>query len=106
MGTSFQLPVIQSGPPANEGGDTAIDPVCGMKVAKAGAKYKLTHEGTEYFFCCQSCLSKFAANPRQYLSSEGAPAGGHSHHGAAHPGRPDAIYICPMHPEVRQVGPG
>ena len=104
MGTSFQLPVIQSGPPAD--GDSAIDPVCGMTVAKAGAKHKHSHAGTEYYFCCQSCANKFAANPRQYLHADGSAAGGHAHHGAAKPGRPDAIYVCPMHPEVREVGPG
>jgi Cu+-exporting ATPase len=103
MGTSFQLPVIQSGPPSD--GDSAIDPVCGMSVAKAGAKHKYSHDGTEYYFCCQACLNKFSANPKQYLG-EGKLAFGHAHHGADKPGRPDAIYICPMHPEVRQVGPG
>jgi Cu+-exporting ATPase len=105
MGTSFQLPVIQSGPP--EDGDSAIDPVCGMTVAKAGAKHRYSHDGTEYYFCCQSCLDKFAANPQQYLGGDGKLACGHAHHvGTSQPARPDAIYICPMHPEVRQVGPG
>jgi len=48
----------------------AIDPVCGMSVAKAGAAHVLAHEGTDYYFCCGGCLARFSADPKRYLQSE------------------------------------
>jgi Cu+-exporting ATPase len=82
----------------------AIDPVCGMTVTKATAKHTLTHEGTDYFFCNPKCKDKFQASPDTYLHKHDH---GHDHYGHAHaPVNPGAIYTCPMHPEVRQVGPG
>ena len=52
--------------------------------------------GRAYHFCCAGCRTKFAADPERYLGGKAASAGA----------APDAIYTCPMHPEVRQVGPG
>ena len=75
---------------------TATDPVCGMRVTIATARFKFIHAGREYFFCNPRCLDKFRANPGQYLAPEPAPA-------AVAAG---AIYTCPMHPEVRQDHPG
>jgi Cu+-exporting ATPase len=75
----------------------AIDPVCGMKVDPHTAKHRATHEGRPYYFCSAGCKAKFEANPGQYLVAETAKAA---------PARPDAIYTCPMHPEIRQRGPG
>lgn len=72
------------------------DPVCGMNVDPASAKHRMTHEGVEYYFCSAGCLTKFTADPDKYLAPKGdeppAPAG--------------TIYTCPMHPEVRNDGPG
>ncbi|HKX39491.1 MAG TPA: YHS domain-containing protein, partial [Burkholderiales bacterium] len=77
--------------------NTATDPVCGMKVDPHTAKHRATHEGRPYYFCAARCKTKFEANPEQYLAREKAkPA----------PAKPGAIYTCPMHPEVRQSGPG
>jgi len=76
----------------------AIDPVCGMKVKIEGAKNTTVHEGQTYYFCNPKCLQKFTADPVRYLKpEEAAPAA---------PVAPDAIFTCPMHPEIRQVGPG
>ena len=76
--------------------DTATDPVCGMKVTIATATNKAEHAGHTYYFCSQRCLAKFTAEPQRYLAAE--------------TGRSDAeagtIYTCPMHPEIRQEGPG
>src|SRR6266545_3763074 len=77
--------------------ETAIDPVCGMKVKIAGAKHTAIQGGRTYYFCSPRCLSKFTAEPARYLKPAEAkqpelPAG--------------TIYTCPMHPEIRQVGPG
>jgi P-type Cu+ transporter len=77
---------------------TATDPVCGMEVNPAKAPHRYAHAGREYFFCCTVCRGKFIANPEKYR--EGAPAT------AAEPPLPGAIYTCPMHPQIRQAGPG
>ncbi|WP_395708383.1 heavy metal translocating P-type ATPase [Reyranella sp.] len=76
---------------------TAIDPVCGMKVRIEGAKHTTTHGGQTYYFCNPRCLAKFTTEPDRYLKPSEAkepelPAG--------------TIYTCPMHPQIRQVGPG
>ncbi|MFO1086501.1 MAG: YHS domain-containing protein, partial [Reyranellaceae bacterium] len=79
-------------------GDTAIDPVCGMTVKKAGAKNTTEHDGRTWFFCSQRCLGKFTAEPMRYLKSTPAEAAVVAPAGA--------IYTCPMHPQIRQPGPG
>src|SRR3954465_1006914 len=78
----------------------AIDPVCGMTVDDS-SPLRHVHAGVTYLFCNPGCLKKFQADPGRYLSAGAAPeapAGAISD--------PDAIYTCPMHPEVRQKGPG
>ena len=92
-----------------EGGETAIDPVCGMTVVKSSAKHTLDHDGVRYYFCSRSCHDKFAANPSAFRAtpSEQQPTGSApTEKAAARPASHDAIYVCPMHPEVRQQGPG
>ncbi len=73
-----------------------IDPVCGMTVNPATAKGgKSNYKNTDYYFCNPKCKAKFDANPEQYLKKEAAQA------------LPtDVEYTCPMHPEIRQIGPG
>jgi Cu+-exporting ATPase len=78
-----------------------IDPVCGMTVDPA-TRLRTDHGGTTYYFCGPSCLARFQANPDKYLGAD-TPGAAHEGMGAADP---DAIYTCPMHPEVRQRGPG
>ncbi len=88
-----------------------IDPVCGMKVTPGREAASITHDGTTILFCSTHCAAKFRADPARYANG---PAGGAasccSHGGAGAPpptaARPDAVYTCPMHPEVRQIGPG
>ncbi|MCI0622832.1 MAG: YHS domain-containing protein [Acidobacteria bacterium] len=46
------------------------DPVCGMKVDDQKAAAQSTHEGKTYYFCSQSCKSKFEQNPKQYASQQ------------------------------------
>jgi Cu+-exporting ATPase len=75
----------------------AKDPVCGMSVDPQTAKHRHTHEGHVYYFCAARCREKFIADPAKYLKPETRPA----------PlTRADAIYTCPMHPEIRQQGAG
>ncbi|WP_334164138.1 heavy metal translocating P-type ATPase [Phenylobacterium sp.] len=74
-----------------------IDPVCGMTVDPHATPHRAEHHGQPYYFCSAGCRTKFTADPERYLSAEKAQAP------EAPPG---TIYTCPMHPEVRQVGPG
>ena len=74
---------------------TVIDPVCGMSVDPHTAKHRAEHRGHVYYFCSNGCRTKFAADPQKYLGNrEAAPV------------VEGAIYTCPMHPEIRQQGPG
>jgi Cu+-exporting ATPase len=72
-----------------------LDPVCGMSVDPATAKHRAEHQGHGYFFCSAGCKTKFTAAPQKYLA-ERTPA----------PVVEGTIYTCPMHPQIRQIGPG
>ncbi|HKV65480.1 MAG TPA: heavy metal translocating P-type ATPase [Rhodanobacteraceae bacterium] len=90
--------------------DQAIDPVCGMQVATTSPRH-VDHHGRRYWFCSDGCRSKFAAGPGKYLGKDSASQAEHGHdqhdHGHKHAAEATGtIYTCPMHPEVRQVGPG
>ncbi len=67
-----------------------------MKVDPATAKHRFSYRGQPYFFCGGRCRERFEADPEKFLAPRApepaAPAG--------------AVYTCPMHPEVKQVGPG
>ncbi|TCB56741.1 heavy metal translocating P-type ATPase [Acinetobacter terrestris] len=52
-----------------------IDPVCGMSVTDL-SKPHTEYSGQTYYFCCQGCLSKFQANPEQYLEKDKIQASG------------------------------
>ncbi len=115
---------------------TSKDPVCGMTVAHATARFKTSYAGQEYFFCCAGCMKKFEANPDGILATPPKPMGpalvsigvGAAPKPVSPPAAPDEqmerpapsplpsrqsktgkdtrAYVCPMCPEVRQVGPG
>ena len=72
-----------------------IDPVCGMTVDPHTAKHRAEHHGHSYYFCSAGCRSKFTADPQKYLGAR-----------EPEPVVAGATYTCPMHPEIRQVGPG
>jgi xanthine dehydrogenase accessory factor len=44
----------------------ALDPVCGMTVAVAGARHTAQHAGQTFYFCCGGCRERFAADPERY----------------------------------------
>ncbi len=76
---------------------TEKDPVCGMDVDPHATPHTAAHQGRSHHFCSAGCRSKFVADPARYLASattevKALPEG--------------AIYTCPMHPQIRQVGPG
>jgi P-type Cu+ transporter len=75
-----------------------MDPVCGMSVSPETAQHRLEHRGETFFFCSARCKERFAAEPTHWLTPP------EQEENAAPP--TGAIYTCPMHPEVRQIGPG
>src|SRR3954471_10181552 len=73
------------------------DPVCGMTVDPAPSKHRFDHDGETFHFCSAGCRAKFAEDPAKYLAKDKTPE----------PEMPaGTIYTCPMHPQIRQVGPG
>jgi YHS domain-containing protein len=82
----------------------AKDPVCGMTVDPAIAGHRFEHAGKAYVFCSAGCLNKFAADPERY--AKGPADGPRAEPHAAAAALADAVYTCPMHPEIEQVGPG
>jgi Cu+-exporting ATPase len=85
---------------------TVIDPVCGMSISPAAAVGHVDYGGRTYYFCSKGCQAKFLENPKKFLAPAGdAGVPGGAATAAAH-GPEDAEYTCPMHPEIRQRGPG
>jgi Cu+-exporting ATPase len=78
------------------------DPVCGMTVDPAKAKYRAEHAGHTYFFCSTKCREKFAAEPARYVPSPGAGASG----AAARTRAGEVLWTCPMHPQIVRKDPG
>jgi len=60
---------LEEGAPAREAPREAIDPVCGMSVAVAGAKHSAEVLGVTYTFCCAGCRTKFLAEPARFLGA-------------------------------------
>jgi P-type Cu+ transporter len=78
--------------------EIAIDPACKMKVDPSKTSHRLDYQGQPIYFCSDGCRKKFAADPAKYLDGA-SPA-------QTAPVAEGAIYTCPMHPQIRQVGPG
>ncbi|HEY1137047.1 MAG TPA: heavy metal translocating P-type ATPase [Xanthomonadaceae bacterium] len=76
------------------------DPVCGMQVDAAVTPHHAELEGRAYHFCSARCREKFVADPERYRSHAAVAVAETS------PPVEGAIYTCPMHPEIRQPGPG
>ena len=81
------------------------DPVCGMDVNPATSTLTAAHDGEAFHFCSAGCRAKFEASPDAYAGdaehAHTAPAATEVSTGAE-----VAEYTCPMHPEIRQPGPG
>jgi Cu+-exporting ATPase len=92
--TKAQDPNLQASRQADS--SKARDPVCGMTVDPANSQHRFEYRGETFHFCSAGCRAKFAAEPEQYLTPRmpkaDAPEG--------------TIYTCPMHPQIRQTGPG
>ncbi len=88
------MPIVQLGGTPLQ---TVEDPVCHMRVDPKTARFEHQHQNETYYFCCQGCRDKFRADPGKYLgATQALPA----------PAKPGVPYTCPMHPEVRRMGPG
>ena len=84
--------------PVQENGteSSAIDPVCGMRVDPHKTQRRHTHQHHTYYFCSGGCRTKFAADPAKHLDKQKPQAE-----------TPEGTtYTCPMHPQIRQLGPG
>ena len=80
-----------------DNGHKVKDPVCGMMVDPHTTPHKAEYSGRIHYFCSAGCREKFMVDPARYLEPQVAQA---------EPVPEGTIYTCPMHPEVRQVGPG
>jgi Cu+-exporting ATPase len=78
---------------------SVTDPVCGMAVDPATAKHQAEHGGATYHFCSAGCRDEFVAEPARFLAASTEAS-------RPQPAPSGAIYTCPMHPQIRQVGPG
>ncbi len=85
------LPILQTKPVALR------DPVCGMTVDPTSAAGSVDYQGHTYYFCSKGCAAKFQADPEKYLRPQPEPMP---------VARAGVEYTCPMHPEIRQIGPG
>jgi Cu+-exporting ATPase len=81
--------------PLPSSGSNALDPVCGMTVDPSKTPHHAKHAGAEFHFCSAGCLGKFKVDPDRYLKPKSAT-----------PAAAGTIYTCPMHPQIRQNGPG
>ena len=88
--------------PARADGEMS-DPVCGMLVTNQ-SPHHVRHGTDDYYFCSAGCQEKFTADPARYIDAPRAhivpkPLPTPSAAGTT-------IYTCPMHPQIRQPGPG
>ncbi|WP_306286559.1 heavy metal translocating P-type ATPase [Sphingomonas sp. Ant20] len=86
-----------AGDKAADGAATVTDPVCGMTIDSAKTAHHAEHAGQSYHFCSAGCRTKFVAKPDAYLGDKPKPEA---------KATPGAIWTCPMHPQIRQEGPG
>ncbi len=71
------------------------DPVCGMNVDPHTAKHRSSYGGRPFYFCSAGCKDKFDNEPARYAGAQAPTASGD-----------ERVYTCPMHPQIRQTGPG
>lgn len=87
-----------------------IDPVCGMKVDPLKAAAHVHHAGKDYWFCSKGCAVKFEAEPGRWLAPKAATPLVRLEMSAPNAAATKAAalveYVCPMDPEVSQMGPG
>ncbi len=80
-----------------------VDPVCGMSTEKKDNFLHHVHGEETFFFCSEHCLEKFTADPGAYIKDQ---KHGDSENVSNTLQDKKNMYTCPMHPEVKQEGPG
>ena len=107
---------------------SGTDPVCGMTIDPSLAAGQAEYGGRTYYFCSEHCLHRFNVDPAAYAmpaaevahDHAGHEHAGHEHGAHDHAGHKESRgkapakvgdqsnveYTCPMHPEIRQLGPG
>ncbi len=96
---------------AEQQGEHAIDPVCGMTVSLPTEKPSFEHAGEVYYFCCAGCAGKFEGNPQGYLDGTAQAAAQVAKEAAKalaaqeEGGDSRGGYICPMCPDAWSATP-
>ena len=83
---------------ANAKVDGALDPVCGMTVDPHTTPHRHTHQGRTLLFLLRRLPHEIRRRPAEISRRRAQGRGRRCREGT--------IYTCPMHPEIRQVGPG
>lgn len=86
-------------PQASVASSEAKDPVCGMVVSVA-SPHRIEFAGKTWLFCSDKCRGKFQVAPERYSATVQVPPASPTEAAA------ETWYTCPMHPEIRQPGPG
>lgn len=73
------------------------DPVCDMEIDPSNSGHQFTYNGETYHFCSAGCRTKFTLSAETYLDPAST---------SPEPIKAGVIYTCPMHPQIRQAGPG
>ena len=90
---------------ADHGDGRMKDLVCGMDVDPAEVAGSHEHGGQTYYFCSTGCLEKFRTQPEKYLNHLRHETNDRASH-ASNQTAEQQEFTCPMHAEVRQIGPG
>jgi Cu+-exporting ATPase len=80
----------------------AHDPVCGMEVDPSKAAASVEYQGATFYFCSQGCAAKFRTAAEKYAQNNPNASPSQAQAKTA----PQGEYTCPMHPEIKQAGPG
>ena len=85
------------------------DPVCGMSVSQ-GSPHRANVAGRTFLFCSAACRKMFEVDPLKYAAlaaaADAVPSPAAAPAPAAAAAAIDTVYVCPMHPEIRQGHPG
>ena len=88
-----------------------IDPVCHMNIEPENAAGKSEHNGKTVYFCSEYCKETFDKDPEKFpledaVHQQAEHDAGHEHHvHSHHDSGSDVVYVCPMHPDVKKMGP-
>ena len=78
------------------------DPACGMEVDPSKAAASVVYQGTTFHFCSEGCATKFGTAPEKYTPRTPDVSQSRAEVKTTQQGE----YTCPMHPEIKQAGPG